>query len=175
MATWLNNTDLASEYAANASVLKDTFNDVFWLADRGLYRDNDTTTLCAQDGNSLAVVFNLTQSAEQVAAISDGLTENWGVYGAVAPELPDNIAPFVGGFEVDIVLLGLLPSSMLKSMRRSKHTSSLEMPHERLTCCIVSGDTCSTHPSACSRRCWKVTRRTGHSSACHLPSDVLTA
>ena len=96
----MNDTDLASEYAANASTLKSTFNDVFWLADRGLYRDNDTTTFCAQDGNSVAVVFNLTESAEQASAISDGLTENWSVYGSIAPELPDTIAPFVGGFEV---------------------------------------------------------------------------
>ena len=100
LATWLNDTELASEYAANASTLKSTFNDVFWLADRGLYSDNETTTLCAQDGNSVAVVFNLTESADQAAAISDGLTENWSVYGAIAPELPDTIAPFVGGFEV---------------------------------------------------------------------------
>ena len=106
----MNDTDLASEYAANASALKSTFNDVFWLADRGLYRDNDTTTLCAQDGNSVAVVFNLTESAEQAAAISDGLTENWSVYGAIAPELPDTIAPFVGGFEVCSVCPSIQPA-----------------------------------------------------------------
>ena len=63
LATWLNDTELASEYAANASTLKSTFNDVFWLADRGLYSDNETTTLCAQDGNSVAVVFNLAFTA----------------------------------------------------------------------------------------------------------------
>ena len=100
LATWLNDTTLAAEYAANASVLKTAYNDALWLPDRRMYRDNETTTLCAQDGNSLAVVFNLTESAEQAAEVSDGLTENWDLYGSVSPELPDTIAPFIGGFEV---------------------------------------------------------------------------
>ena len=100
LATWLYDTALASEYTANASALKAAYNDLLWLPCRGMYRDNDTTVLCPQDGNSLAVMFNLTESAEQAAAVSDGLTDNWNVYGAVSPELPDTIAPFVGGFEV---------------------------------------------------------------------------
>ncbi|KAH9930196.1 Six-hairpin glycosidase [Fomitopsis serialis] len=100
LALWLNDTDLASAYAANASALKPVFNDAFWQEDRGMYRDNLTTTFCAQDANALAILFNLTDSAEQAAAVSEGLTANWGVYGAVAPELPDTIAPFIGGFEV---------------------------------------------------------------------------
>lgn len=115
MASWLNDTDLASKYAANASALKSTFNEAFWLADRGLYRDNDTTTFCAQDGNSVAVVFNLTESAEQAVAISDGLTENWSVYGSIAPELPDTIAPFIGGFEVRSIC-GLTIAAGLKGL-----------------------------------------------------------
>ena len=30
LATWLNDTELASAYAANASALKTAFNDAFW-------------------------------------------------------------------------------------------------------------------------------------------------
>ncbi|KZT68695.1 glycoside hydrolase family 78 protein [Daedalea quercina L-15889] len=100
LALWLNDTSLSAAYTANASALKSVFNDAFWQADKGLYRDNTTTDFSAQDGNSLAVVFNLTESAEQAAAVSEGLTANWGVYGAVAPELPDTIAPYIGGFEI---------------------------------------------------------------------------
>ena len=103
LATWLNDTDLADAYAANASALKTTFNDAFWLADEGMYRDNLTSTLTPQDANSLAVLFNLTETAEQVASVSNGLTKNWGVYGSTAPELPDTVAPFIGGFEVRII------------------------------------------------------------------------
>ena len=65
-----------------------------------MYRDNDSTTLCPQDGNSLAVVFNLTQSNQQSSLISDGLLRNWNDLGPVSPELPDTITPFISGFEV---------------------------------------------------------------------------
>jgi len=64
-----------------------------------MYRDNDTTTLCPQDANSFAVVFNLT-SQNQSTSISEGLQKNWNDLGPVAPELPDTISPFISGFEL---------------------------------------------------------------------------
>ena len=67
-----------------------------------MYRDNKTSTLYPQDGNAVAVLFNLTNSSDQAPRISDGLTQYWNEYGAVSPELPDNIAPFIGGFEVNL-------------------------------------------------------------------------
>lgn len=118
LATWMDDTTLASEYAANATTLKAVYNEAFWLSDRGMYRDNETTTLCPQDGNSLAVVFNLTESAEQATAVSDGLTENWGVYGSVSPELPDTIAPFIGGFEVQAHFIAGKDTRALDLLRR---------------------------------------------------------
>lgn len=69
-----------------------------------MYRDNDTTTLCPQDANSFAVLFNLT-NATQANSISKGLQKNWNDIGPVAPELPDTISPFISGFEVSIHLL----------------------------------------------------------------------
>jgi hypothetical protein len=65
-----------------------------------MYLDNSSTTLTPQDANSLAVLFNLTQSAAQASNISTNLQKNWGEYGATAPELPNNISPFIGSFEV---------------------------------------------------------------------------
>lgn len=65
-----------------------------------MYRDNDTTTLAPQDANSFAVLYNLTQNASQANSISAGLEKNWNELGAVAPELPDTISPFIGGFEL---------------------------------------------------------------------------
>ncbi|KAG6864815.1 hypothetical protein C0991_007001 [Blastosporella zonata] len=100
LATHMNNTPLASAWAANATALKQTFNDAFWLDDVGLYRDNQTTTLCPQDANSFAVLFNLTTSQEQADRVSEGLEQNWNELGPVAPELPDTISPFIGGFEL---------------------------------------------------------------------------
>lgn len=67
-----------------------------------MYRDNLTSPLYPQDANSLAVLFNLTASAEQASSISTGLTRYWGEFGSIAPELPDTVAPFIGGFEVSV-------------------------------------------------------------------------
>ncbi|KJA26502.1 glycoside hydrolase family 78 protein [Hypholoma sublateritium FD-334 SS-4] len=100
LATYANDTALSLAWAQNATALKQVFNDVFWLADVEMYRDNATTTLCPEDANSFAVVFNLTQSEAQKAQISDGLVGNWNDIGPVVPELPDTISPFIAGYEV---------------------------------------------------------------------------
>ncbi|KAG6827253.1 hypothetical protein H0H92_012614 [Tricholoma furcatifolium] len=100
LATVMNDTDLASAWAVNATGLKQAFNDAFWLESAGQYRDNSSTTLCPEDGNSFAVLFNLTQSQEQMDIVSEGLQGNWNNLGPVAPELPDTISPFIAGFEL---------------------------------------------------------------------------
>jgi hypothetical protein len=79
------------------------FNEVLWLPWAGMYRDNETTTLCPQDGNPLAILYNLKTSAEQADSVSKDLTQNWNELGAIAPELPDNISPFIGLLEVSLV------------------------------------------------------------------------
>ena len=104
LASYLNETELASAWSANASTLRTTFNNAFWSDELGMYTDNATTSFVPQDGNSLAVVFNLT-SPEQAQSISNGLTKNWDQFGAVSPESPDTIAPFIGGFEVRTICI----------------------------------------------------------------------
>ena len=100
LASHVNDTSLSSAWATNATALKQRFNDVFWLPSAGMYRDNDTTTLCPQDANSMAVLYNLTMTPEQADSVSEGLTKNWNDLGPVAPELPDTISPFISGLEV---------------------------------------------------------------------------
>ncbi|KAF8060223.1 Six-hairpin glycosidase, partial [Lyophyllum atratum] len=100
LANYLNNTALASAWSKNATALKTNFNSAFWLDSAGQYRDNQTTTLCPQDANSFAILFNLTTSDTQANRISEGLQKNWNDLGPVAPELPDTISPFIGGFEL---------------------------------------------------------------------------
>jgi hypothetical protein len=80
--------------------LKKAFNDVLWDNAIGMYRDSDTSTLIPQDGNSLAVLFNATNTDAQNQAISKGLMKFWTDIGPISPELNDTIIPFVGGFEV---------------------------------------------------------------------------
>lgn len=100
LATWLNESTLGASYQASATSLKKRYNEVLWLPSAGMFKDNETTTLCPQDANSMAILYNLTTSAEQVSSISEGLTQYWNDIGAVSPELPDTIAPFIGSFEV---------------------------------------------------------------------------
>ncbi|RPD52570.1 Six-hairpin glycosidase [Lentinus tigrinus ALCF2SS1-6] len=100
LASHVNDSTLASVWAANATALKVRYNNVFWLPSAGMYRDNDTTTLCPQDANSMAVLYNLTTSPQQAASVSEGLTKNWNDLGPVAPELPDTISPFISGLEL---------------------------------------------------------------------------
>ena len=48
----------------------------------------------------MAVLYNLTTSAEQADSVSKGLTKNWNDLGPVAPELPDTISPFISWLEL---------------------------------------------------------------------------
>ncbi|KAI0028945.1 glycoside hydrolase family 78 protein [Vararia minispora EC-137] len=100
LANAINETALADGWVANATIFKETYNNAFWLASIGMYRDNTTTVLAPQDANSMAVLFNLTLNASQANSVSKGLTVNWNNLGAVAPELPDTISPFIGGLEL---------------------------------------------------------------------------
>jgi hypothetical protein len=73
---------------------------LLWDDAAGLYKDNETTTLHPQDGNSLAILFNITDTDDQIQSISEGLTSFWTDIGPLSPELNDTIIPFIGGFEV---------------------------------------------------------------------------
>ena len=99
-ASVMNDTARADKWTQDAAALKTNFNKVLWVEEEGMYRDNETSSLIPQDGNSLAVFFNLTETFAQKESISKGLTRNWVELGAVGPELPDTVAPFVSGFEV---------------------------------------------------------------------------
>jgi len=91
---------LSISWDHTAERLKRAYNSLLWNEAAGLYRDNRTTSLHPQDGNALAVYFNLTTSPEQQKRVSKGLTRNWNDIGPVTPELPDTISPFVSSWEV---------------------------------------------------------------------------
>jgi hypothetical protein len=59
-----------------------------------MYCDNETTATHPQDGNSYAVLFNVTQTLEQNKASSEGLTQFWTHIGPISPELAVTIIPF---------------------------------------------------------------------------------
>lgn len=109
LATHVNATDLAQTWNLNATALKTRYNQYFWLESAGMYRDNDTTTLCPQDANSMAVLYNVTTSTAQANSISRGLEQNWNDLGPVAPELPGTISPFISSLEVYLSHLQTFP------------------------------------------------------------------
>lgn len=82
-----------------------------------MYVDNETTTLAPQDGNSWAVVSNLTLNASQVESISSSLANRWTPYGAPAPEAADAISPFISGFELQTHFLADNTTAALALMR----------------------------------------------------------
>lgn len=92
---------LAAEYDAKAKALKESINERLWDANFGAYRDNTVNSdIHPQDGNSLAVWFNVTSSPAQVVQISDYLANNWNSFGSQTPEWNNDIGTFPGSMEV---------------------------------------------------------------------------
>lgn len=83
-----------------ASGVKRAINAELWDETRGMYRDSTTSALYPQDGNSLALWFDVVDDQEKVTRISTGLRKNWNEFGAVAPESPGMISTFISGFEL---------------------------------------------------------------------------
>ena len=102
LAAVLNDTSVSS-WSKTAAGIKNATYDRLWDASANLYRDNDThplTSLHPQDGNSWAVIANLTHSAAQNSNISTALSSRWTKYGAPAPEAGATVSPFISGFEL---------------------------------------------------------------------------
>lgn len=100
LATWQQNSSLASTWTAMASSLGSAVNAKCFDSSYGAYKDNDTaTTLHPQDANSLSLFFNLATNAS-IPSISSHLTNNWTPIGPASPELPFNVVPFITSFEL---------------------------------------------------------------------------
>ena len=83
------------------------------------FRDTDNvTSIHPEDGNSLALAFNMADPSTFLA-ISMQLTTNWGPIGAKCPELPNNIVPYVEGMEVKGHLFARQANRALELMRLS--------------------------------------------------------
>jgi hypothetical protein len=89
----------ASAWTAAASKLRTAVNDTLWDAAAGQYRDNPTSSLHPQDGNSLAVWYGIA-TPDRARQVSAALTRNWNRYGATTPEKNGEIGTFPGSMEV---------------------------------------------------------------------------
>lgn len=122
LATWLqDSTGLAETWMHRAAALKAAINSHCFDSEYGAFRDNATmTTLHPQDANSMAVLFGVVNASSSTASsISARLTDNWCPIGAVAPELPENISPFISSFEIQAHLTIGETDRALDLIRRS--------------------------------------------------------
>ncbi|KAF2023308.1 Six-hairpin glycosidase [Setomelanomma holmii] len=122
LATWLNDTSgLSNTWTQRASALQSAINKHCFDASYGAFRDNATSTaLHPQDANSMAILFGIVKSTSPTASsISTRLTNNWTPIGAVAPELPENISPFISSFEIQAHLTIGQTARALDLIRRS--------------------------------------------------------
>ncbi|KAK5169384.1 uncharacterized protein LTR77_005359 [Saxophila tyrrhenica] len=111
------NSTLIDSWASKAATIKSSANNLLWDGSVGLYRDNETTTLHPQDGNSWAVVAGVADTSAKMTSISEGLAARWGPYGAPAVEAADAVSPFISGFELQMHLLAGNASAALDLMR----------------------------------------------------------
>lgn len=132
LARDLNDTSVISRYTKYAANIKTAANSRLWDDTVNLYRDNDTqplTTLHPQDGNSWAVVSNLTLSPNQAKNISTALSKRWGPFGAPAPEAGPTVSPFISGFELQAHYLAGQPQLAVQLMKRMWADFMLDSPH----------------------------------------------
>jgi len=100
LATTEGDAALAASYTTTAAALKTAANDRLWDSTVGLYRDNPTSSLYPQDGNSLAVWYGLTDTAAKSSTISQQLATRWNNFGATTPEWGGGVHPFAGSMEL---------------------------------------------------------------------------
>jgi hypothetical protein len=89
----------ASSYAALAATLKASVNAILWDSSVGAFRDDPSTNLHPQDGNSLAVWFGVIDDPARAKGLSYVHNENWNAIGSVTPEW-GQISTFVGSMEL---------------------------------------------------------------------------
>jgi hypothetical protein len=97
---------LSASYAATAATLKTQINSLLWDSSIGAFKDNPSnTTLYPQDGNALAVWFDVVANPSEAKGLSYFLNENWNTIGSRGPEFTrgtgvPKISPFASSMEL---------------------------------------------------------------------------
>ncbi len=100
LASIAGDSTAQSLYTATAASVRSAINLYLWDAGVGLYMDVPGSSLHPQDGNSLAVWFDVPDSTAKSVSISTALRGRWNQFGAATPERPNAIATFPGSMEV---------------------------------------------------------------------------
>ena len=99
LALSLNDNEIQVQYLYRAKSLKNSINEYLWNENEGLFRDYEGSEIHSQDGNTIAIWFDVA-SNDKKELISDNLTKRWTKFGAVAPESPGMISPFISSIEL---------------------------------------------------------------------------
>ena len=118
LATAVGDTATAQSYLSAAATLKANINAALWDNTVGAYRDNPSSTLYPQDGNSLAVWFDVVSTPLNAGRVADYLKSNWNTYGSRTPEWNNNISPFAGSMELMAQAKALHDTDVLALIRR---------------------------------------------------------
>ena len=89
-----------SLYSESAASVRSAINLYLWDGGAGMYMDVPGSSLHPQDGNSLAVWFEIPDSTAKSVSISTALKGRWNQFGAATPERSNAIANFPGSMEV---------------------------------------------------------------------------
>lgn len=89
----------ASKYSALATTLKTAVNATLWDKSVGAFKDNPTSALHPQDGNSLAVWFDVIDDPLKAKGLSYVHLSNWNAIGSITPEW-GQISTFIGSMEL---------------------------------------------------------------------------
>ncbi|WP_204010875.1 alpha-L-rhamnosidase-related protein, partial [Virgisporangium aurantiacum] len=119
LATVVGDNALASTYASRAAALKTAANTRLWDAAAGMYRDNPTSGLYPQDGNSLAVWYGLTDTPAKATSVVQRLAQRWNAYGGTTPEWGGGVHPFPGSMELHAHFTANDDNTALAQIRRT--------------------------------------------------------
>jgi hypothetical protein len=100
LASIAGDTSAQSLYDDTAASVRSAINAYLWDAGAGMYVDAPGSSLHPQDGNSLAVWFDVPDSTAKSVSISTALKRRWNGFGALTPEHSNTIANFPGSMEV---------------------------------------------------------------------------
>lgn len=100
LASIAGDSTAQSLYSESAASVRSAINLYLWDASVGMYMDVPGSSLHPQDGNSLAVWFEVPDSTAKSVSISTALKGRWNQFGAATPERPNAIANFPGSMEV---------------------------------------------------------------------------
>lgn len=95
---------------------KQGINDHLWDPAEGLYRDYIGAPLHPQDGNTLAIWYDVA-SEDRKQQVSAALPRRWTKFGAVAPESPGMISPFCSSMELVAHFTAKRPARAMELLR----------------------------------------------------------